>query len=91
MARIKCGPLLSASLKLKFSGGVGFRLVGDFHAVGQVDEDDLIAHGGLASGAVGDGARERLRSGERRNCKNDGCEKLCELLQCHSFEICDGY
>ena len=40
----------------EFAGAVDLGAAADVHAIGQVDENDFIAYGGLAGGAVRDGA-----------------------------------
>ena len=52
---MRCGPG-DGDLEAEFSGAVGLGAAGHVHAVGEVDEDDFISGGGLAGGAVGDGA-----------------------------------
>ena len=46
-------PGSAGEFEAEFSGAVGFGAAGNVHAVGEVDEDDLVAGGGLVGGAVG--------------------------------------
>ena len=47
----------------EFSVAVDLGAAGHVHAVGEVDENDFIACGGLVGGAIGDGAGEGLGGG----------------------------
>lgn len=47
----------------EFSSAVGLGAAAHIHAVGKVDEEDFVADGGLAGGAVSDGAGEGLGGG----------------------------
>src|SRR5208283_4483042 len=53
----------AGEFEAEFSAAVGLGVGGDIHAVGEVDENDLIARGGFAGGAVGYGAGESLGGG----------------------------
>ena len=50
----------------ELAGGVSLGAAGNVHAIGDVDEDDLVSGSGLVGGAVGDGAGEGLGVG--RGC-----------------------
>jgi len=50
----------AGEFEAEFPVAVGFCVGGDFHAGGEVDEDDFIARGGFVGGAVGYGAGESL-------------------------------
>ena len=88
-------------LETEFAAAVGSRFPGFFHAVGKTEQDDLIAGGGFASGAIGDGAGEGLSGGRRcqRKQQEDSegghlparCSRymgLCEFLQGLSYGMC---
>src|SRR5229473_6040027 len=62
----------SGEFEAEFPVAVGLGVGGDFHRGGEVDEDDFVSRGGLAGGAVGDGAREGLGGGRGEGQREDG-------------------
>ena len=56
-------PGSAGEFEAEFPVAVGFGVGGNFHAGGEVDENDFVANGGLAGSAVGDGAGEGLGKG----------------------------
>ena len=70
---MRCGPG-TVILKLNFPLAVGFGGAAYVHAVGEVDEEDFVACGGLVGGAVGDGAGEGgiLREARGQGQREDG-------------------
>ena len=51
----------------EFACRVNFGIGSDVHAIGEIDEDDLVPGGRLVGSAIGDSAGEGLGGGQRWN------------------------
>ena len=63
MARIRCGPVVEIEAEVAL--GVGLGAGGFFHAIAELDENDFIARGRLAGGAILHRPGESFGGGKR--------------------------
>ena len=69
---MRCGPCVIVG-ELEFSFGVGLGAGGLFHAVGQLDENDIVAGRRLVGGAIVHRAGEGFGGGERAEESKSKC------------------
>jgi hypothetical protein len=83
----KMRPGAVRKFEAELSVAVGLGAGSHIHAVGDVDENNFIARGGFAGGAVGHGTGEGLGSARGEGQREDGGQQcgLCEFGQINSL------
>ena len=65
-------PRTAGELETEFPVAVSLGGAGNFHAIGEIDEQNFVAGAGLAGGAVSDSAGQGLGDGGGEGDREDG-------------------